>query len=53
MMTDPARKRRNDPGNPEVCPVFDFHKITALRRPLHSLIANVGPPVLAVSIVRR
>jgi tryptophanyl-tRNA synthetase len=27
MMTDPARKRRSDPGNPEVCPVFDFHKI--------------------------
>lgn len=26
MMTDPARKRRNDPGNPEVCPVYDFHK---------------------------
>ena len=22
-----ARKRRSDPGNPEVCPVFDFHKI--------------------------
>jgi tryptophanyl-tRNA synthetase len=27
MMTDPARKRRKDPGNPEVCPVFDLHKI--------------------------
>jgi tryptophanyl-tRNA synthetase len=27
MMTDPARKRRSDPGNPEVCPVFDLHKI--------------------------
>ncbi len=27
MMTDPARKRRFDPGNPDVCPVFDFHKI--------------------------
>ncbi|HEV2500375.1 MAG TPA: tryptophan--tRNA ligase [Terriglobia bacterium] len=27
MITDPARKRRNDPGNPDVCPVFDFHKI--------------------------
>ena len=27
MMTDPARKRRTDPGNPEVCPVFDLHKI--------------------------
>jgi tryptophanyl-tRNA synthetase len=26
MVTDPARKRRSDPGNPEVCPVYDFHK---------------------------
>ncbi|MGH9342280.1 MAG: tryptophan--tRNA ligase [Terriglobia bacterium] len=26
MMTDPARKRRNDPGDPDICPVFDFHK---------------------------
>jgi tryptophanyl-tRNA synthetase len=27
MITDPARKRRSDPGNPDVCPVFDLHKI--------------------------
>jgi tryptophanyl-tRNA synthetase len=27
MMTDPARKRRSDPGDPEVCPVFDLHRI--------------------------
>ncbi|MDA0738313.1 MAG: tryptophan--tRNA ligase [Nitrospirae bacterium] len=27
MLTDPARVRRTDPGNPEICPVFDFHKI--------------------------
>lgn len=27
MVTDPARKRRTDPGNPDVCPVFDLHKI--------------------------
>ena len=26
MVTDPARKRRTDPGNPDVCPVFDLHK---------------------------
>jgi tryptophanyl-tRNA synthetase len=30
-MTDPARKRRNDPGNPDVCPVFDLHKIFSTR----------------------
>jgi tryptophanyl-tRNA synthetase len=27
MVTDPARKRRADPGNPDVCPVFDLHRI--------------------------
>ena len=27
MMTDPARKRRYDKGNPDVCPVFDHHKL--------------------------
>jgi tryptophanyl-tRNA synthetase len=27
MQTDPARVRRTDPGNPEICPVFDLHKI--------------------------
>ncbi len=27
MVTDPARVRRNDPGNPDLCPVYDFHKI--------------------------
>ena len=27
MVTDPARVRRTDKGNPEVCPVYDFHKI--------------------------
>ena len=27
MITDPARQRRKDPGNPEVCPVYDLHKV--------------------------
>ena len=27
MMTDPARVRRTDPGNPEKCPVWSFHKV--------------------------
>ena len=27
MVTDPARVRRDDPGNPEVCPVGDLHKV--------------------------
>ena len=27
MVTDPARVRRRDPGNPDLCPVYEFHKI--------------------------
>ena len=27
MQTDPARVRRNDPGNPEKCPVWPLHKL--------------------------
>jgi tryptophanyl-tRNA synthetase len=27
MPTDPARVRRTDPGDPEKCPVWDFHRI--------------------------
>lgn len=29
MFTDPARKRRNDPGHPDVCNVFDYYSIFA------------------------
>ena len=34
MVTDPARVRRNDPGNPDVCPVGDFHKIFSTEETL-------------------
>ncbi len=27
MATDPARKRRNDPGDPDKCPVFALHEV--------------------------
>lgn len=27
MVTDPARVRRTDPGDPEKCPVFDLHAV--------------------------
>jgi len=33
MVTDPARKRRTDPGNPDVCPVYDWHKLFSVREP--------------------
>ncbi|MGI6784215.1 MAG: tryptophan--tRNA ligase [Aminivibrio sp.] len=27
MLTDPAREKRTDPGNPDICPVWDLHKV--------------------------
>jgi tryptophanyl-tRNA synthetase len=33
MVTDPARKRRTDPGNPDVCPVYDWHKLFSANEP--------------------
>jgi tryptophanyl-tRNA synthetase len=27
MLTDPARQRRSDPGNPDICPVFAYRKL--------------------------
>lgn len=34
MVTDPARKRRTDPGDPDVCPVYDWHKLFSSRETL-------------------
>jgi tryptophanyl-tRNA synthetase len=31
MITDPQRMRRADPGNPDICNVFEFHKIYSDR----------------------
>jgi tryptophanyl-tRNA synthetase len=34
MVTDPARKRRSDPGNPDVCPVYDWHRLFSPQQTL-------------------
>ena len=40
MVTDPARVRRTDPGNPDVCPVGDVHKIFSSKDMLQKVYAG-------------
>ena len=40
MVNDPDRVRRSDPGNPEVCPVGDLHKV--FSRPTKLADVQVG-----------
>ena len=40
MVTDPARVRRTDPGNPDVCPVGDLHKIFSDKDTLSNVDAG-------------
>jgi tryptophanyl-tRNA synthetase len=40
MVTDPARVRRTDPGNPEICNVFSYHKIFSSPETIEKV--NVG-----------
>lgn len=32
MLTDPLKVRRNDPGRPEICPVFSLHNVVNAER---------------------
>ncbi|HTK94805.1 MAG TPA: tryptophan--tRNA ligase [Terriglobales bacterium] len=40
MVTDPARVRRTDPGNPDVCPVGDLHKIFSSKETMAKVDAG-------------
>jgi tryptophanyl-tRNA synthetase len=43
MVTDPQRKRRHDPGNPDVCNVFSFHKMfSPYEIPMRSWRGSTG-----------
>ena len=38
MMTDPQRARRKDPGDPEKCPVFDYHRLYSSQEEIEHVI---------------
>jgi tryptophanyl-tRNA synthetase len=40
MVTDPARVRRTDPGNPDVCPVGDLHRIFSSKETISKVDAG-------------
>ena len=40
MLTDPARVRRTDPGDPDVCPVGDLHKVFSSPPTLEKVYAG-------------
>ncbi|MDQ6966476.1 MAG: tryptophan--tRNA ligase, partial [Mariprofundaceae bacterium] len=45
MPTDPARVRREDPGTPEKCPVWDYHKLYSTeeeRAEVHAGCSSAG-----------
>jgi tryptophanyl-tRNA synthetase len=41
MFTDPQKLRKGDPGRPEICPVYDLHKIYTPTRE-----TEIAPPCL-------
>jgi tryptophanyl-tRNA synthetase len=40
MVTDPARVRRSDPGDPDLCPVGDLHKVFSSRETLEKVYSG-------------
>ena len=40
MVTDPARVRRSDPGDPDKCPVGDLHKVFSSAETLADVYAG-------------
>ncbi|MBW2568962.1 MAG: tryptophan--tRNA ligase [Deltaproteobacteria bacterium] len=37
MITDPKRAKKNDPGNPDVCNVFEFHKLYSDKETINNI----------------
>ncbi|HYA49384.1 MAG TPA: tryptophan--tRNA ligase, partial [Burkholderiales bacterium] len=36
--TDEARKRRSDPGNPDRCNIFSYHKLVTPEAEIHEIV---------------
>lgn len=36
-ITDPARIRREDPGNPDICLIFDYHRLYSTREEIETV----------------
>ena len=52
MFTDPNRLRRKDPGNPDICNLFQFHRIFWTRRRSRGSTMNAAPRRSAASTTR-
>jgi tryptophanyl-tRNA synthetase len=40
MVTDPARVRKTDPGNPNKCSVFDYHQVFTAKEKHEEIVTN-------------
>lgn len=40
MKTDTNRMRKSDPGDPELCPVFDYHKVFSTEKEKEEIISS-------------
>ena len=49
MQTDPARVRRNDPGDPQNCPVWQFHQVYSDETHAPGWCTAAPPPASAAS----
>jgi tryptophanyl-tRNA synthetase len=52
MITDPARVRRTDPGEPEKCPAFQFHKIYCTPEEITEVSQGCRTAGIAVSTAK-
>ena len=52
MFTDPNRLRRKDPGNPDICNLYQFHRLFSTPELQERSTATAAPPRSAASRTR-